>query len=291
MPSSDWRLDRSPRLRAPDEAEATQLDLFAGSGLAPAARPPASPPPARPAARPPPGDLDDAALIAALPRAGAADGPALALEAGRRGLVTAISALEELCRRFAGFGLERAVPEQVAALEAMAMIGGGVAARAVAGIIAKGAVQGPALTVAVAAAASLRSELPAAVVLGLLHHPDPGVRADACRCVRLWPLAVPALLDLRDDPEGEVSVAAACALGRLGRREVLPALAGLLQRAPSSEVIDAVTPIADEDCAVLLARIARTMPDLAEAALDALEIVDHPRAAQLLVALAEHRQM
>ncbi|MCE3250747.1 MAG: uncharacterized protein K0R41_4572, partial [Geminicoccaceae bacterium] len=236
--------------------------------------------------------LDDAALIAALlPRAGAADGAALALEAGRRGLVTAVSALEELCRRFAGFGLERAVPEQVAALEALAMIGGGVAARAVAGIIAKGAVQGPALTVAVAAAASLGSELPAEVVLGLLHHSDPGVRADACRCVRLWPLAVPALLDLRDDPEGEVSVAAACALGRLGRREVLPALAGLLQRAPSPEVIDAVTPIADEDCTVLLARIARTMPDLAEAALDALEIVDHPRAAQLLVALAEHRQM
>ena len=46
-------------------------------------------------------------------RAGA-DGPALALEAGRRGLVTAVPALEELCRRFAGFGLERAVPERVA---------------------------------------------------------------------------------------------------------------------------------------------------------------------------------
>ena len=80
--------------------------------------------------------------------------------------------MEELCRRFAGFGLERAVPEQVAGLEALAMIGGGVAARAVAGIIAKGAVQGPALTVAVAAAAHLRSELPAGVVLELLRHPD-----------------------------------------------------------------------------------------------------------------------
>ena len=56
-------------------------------------------------------------------------------------------------------------------------------------------------------------------------------------------------------------------------------------------MIEAVTPIADEDGVVLLARIARTMPDLAEAALDALEIVNHPRAAQLLVGLAQHRQM
>ena len=100
------------------------------------------------------------------------------------------------------------------------MIGGGVAARAVAGIIAKGAVQGPALTVAVAAAAHLRSELPARVVLELLRHPDRGVRADACRCVRVWPPAVPALLDLQNDPEGVVSAAAACAPGgwAAGRR-------------------------------------------------------------------------
>jgi hypothetical protein len=171
------------------------------------------------------------------------------------------------------------------------MIGGGPAARAVARVVAKGAVQGPGLKVALAAAARLRSELPAELVLHLLRHPDSGVRADACRCVRVWPPAVPVLLDLREDPHGDVRLAANCALGRLGRREALGALAGLLRRAPSPEVIDSVAPIADDDCIVLLGRIVRTVPDLAAAALDALETVDHPRAAQLLQGLAAHRQM
>ena len=37
---------------------------------------------------------------------------------GRRRLTSAIPALEGLCRRFKGFGLEHAVPEQIAALNA-----------------------------------------------------------------------------------------------------------------------------------------------------------------------------
>jgi HEAT repeat protein len=278
--------ERRMTMPMPREVEDAQLDLFADGGLQPAPPPPA----AGQRRAMPPEALDDAALIAAIPWAGAADGPALTLEAGRRGLVLAVPALADLCRRFTGFGLERAVPEQIAALEALCMIGGREAARAVASLVARHAVQGPALKLAVAAAAQLRSELPAEVVLGLLRHPHPDVRADACRCVRVWPPAVPILLDLHRDPEAEVRVAATCALGRLGRREALPTLAGLLQRAPSPEVIDAVTPIADEDCIVLLARIARTMPDLAAAALDALELVDHPRAGELLASFVEHRR-
>jgi HEAT repeat protein len=262
-----------------------QLDLFSASGMPMASRPTAA------AKQEPmsPEDLDDAALIATIPAAGATDGPALAAEAGRRGLVAAVPALEKLCRRFAGFGLDRAVPEQVAALEALATIGGGEAARAVARIITKGIVQGPALKVAVGAAAHLGSDLPAAVVLALLLHVKSSVRAEACRCVRAWPQAVPLLFDLQGDPRSEVSAAATCALGRLGRREVLPALARLLQQAPSAQVIEAVTPIADEDCVVLLARIARTIPDLADVALDALDAIDHPRAAQLVASLDQRR--
>ena len=43
----------------------------------------------------------------------------------------AVVALEALCRRFRGFGLEHPVPEQTAALETLAEIGGTEAARAV----------------------------------------------------------------------------------------------------------------------------------------------------------------
>lgn len=285
MPASRWWEDRSPLVRQPEEGPEEQLDLFGASSL---------PPPARPEAiakreLKPPDDLDDAALIAAIPTAGLADGPDLAREAGRRRLAGAVPALEALCRRFTGFGADRVIPEQVAALDALAMIGGREAARAVARVIVKGAVQGPALKIALAVSVCLGSDLPVSVVLTLLRHEDPAVRADACRSVRVWPDAVPILLDLLDELVSEVRVAATCALGRLGRRDVLPMLIELLRRAPTTEVIEAVMPIADEDCVVLMARIVRTKPDLADAALDALEAIDHPRAAQVLEALRERR--
>jgi HEAT repeat protein len=229
--------------------------------------------------------LGDEALIAAITETGLIEAPSLAAEAGRRRLADAIPALEGVCRRFAGFGLERAIPEQVAALEALAAIGGPTAARAVARIITRGEVQGPAVRVAVSAAARLDSELPVAVVMDLLRHTDRSVRAAACRCVRAWPEVVPILIDLLDDLDREVSVSAACALGRLGRPEGRPALVKLLQLAPSPEIIEAVAPVADDDCVVLLARIAREKPDLASTAIDALDRIDHPRAAQVLAAL------
>jgi hypothetical protein len=285
MPASRWWVHQSPPMRHLEEAPEEQLDLFSWRGV-PSVREPAATT-KREAA--PAGGLDDAELIAAIPRAGVVDGPVLAMEAGRRGLSGAVPALEELCRRFTGFGLDRAIPEQVAAVEALAMIGGREAARAVARLVVKGAVQGPVLKIAMAAATQLGADLPAGVVLALMRHEDPAVCADACRCVRVWPEAVPILLELRDEPMSEVRVAASCALGRLGRRDMLPALIEMLRRAPTAEVIEAVTPIADEDCVVLLARMVRTKPDLADAALDALETIDHPRAAQLLPRLVKQR--
>ena len=154
-----------------------QLDLFSGSGFSPAGSVPAAAKPAGLA----PADLDDGALVAAIPASGRADGPPLAAEAGRRRLGAAIPVLEDYCRRFAGFGVQHALPEQVAALDALAVIGGQEAARSVARIIGRGWVQGPTLATAVAAAARLRSQLPTDIVSALLRHADPAIRRDACR--------------------------------------------------------------------------------------------------------------
>jgi HEAT repeat protein len=255
-----------------------QLDLFPGTGVPPERLP-------RPDSRPQElvaADLDDGALVAAIPGAGLAEAPALAAEAGRRGLVAAVPALQQLCRRFAGFGLERIVPEQAAALDALALIGGPKAAGTVTRLIAKDIVQGPTRKVAVDVAARLKSVLPVETVLDLLHDTDPEVRADACRCAGPWPAALQVLLDLADDSDGEVRVAAACALGRMGRREARQALGRLLRDAPSVEVIEAIPAIADEDCIILLGRLLRTQPGLAGAVRDALEMIDHPRARQIV---------
>jgi hypothetical protein len=67
----------------------------------------------------------------------------------------------------------------------------------------------------------------------------------------------------------------------MGRNEVRPHLARYLREEPSAQLIDAIAPVADEECIILLGRIVRTMPDLSAAALDALNSIDHPRALRI----------
>ena len=89
--------------------------------------------------------IEEDDLLAALPHSGIADSLALAAEAGRRCMTAAIPALEGLCRRFSGFGTDRIVPEQAAAIDALAQIAGADAARALARLIARRTVEGPCL--------------------------------------------------------------------------------------------------------------------------------------------------
>jgi hypothetical protein len=135
---------------------ARQLDLFAGGGNH--SDHTAAPTVDRPRLVAP--ELDDDALIAAIPSVSLGDCRGLAAEAARRRLVRAIVALEALCRRFKGFGIEHAIPEQTAALGALAGIGGSEAARAVMRIIVERVVQGPGLISALKAATELSAGLP-----------------------------------------------------------------------------------------------------------------------------------
>jgi HEAT repeat protein len=229
--------------------------------------------------------LDDQALIAAIPDSNLADSIALAAEAGRRQLAAAVPSLETLCRRFSGFGVDRMVPEQAAALQALAAIGGREAAQSVSQLIVRGVVQGPALNLAVSTAARIGSTLPTDVLRFLLRHPDPGIRASVCGCTRRRPELISVMVDLLDDLNQGVARSAACALGQIGRIEARPMLAKLLREGPSEEVIDAVSSVADEECMVQLGRIARTEPALSEAALNALEDIDQPRANAIATAV------
>jgi|TARA_B100001964_G_scaffold168948_1_gene185716 hypothetical protein len=255
-----------------------QLNLFSASGVSQERSVP-------PDAKVPnilPAELDDDALLAAIPSSGLPNGPILAAEAGRRGLAEAVPVLEGYCRRFAGFGADYLVLEQVAALRGLATIGGRDAAAAVTRLIVKATVQGPTLKVAVSAAAHLGSNLPADIVPLLLGHADPEVRIDACRCARPIPIVVSALINLLDDLNEDVSVAAGCALGRMGNRVARPVLARSLRDAPSPEVIDSISQVADEDTIIRLGRLLGSTPALADAALKALDASSHPRAVQII---------
>jgi HEAT repeats len=245
-----------------------QLDLFSERG--------AVEPSASPSARCTvmPADIEDQALIAAIAESDLADSCSLAAEAGRRQLAAAVPALAVLCRRFTGFGTRRMIPEQAAAIEALAAIGGRDAAHAVSEMIERAIVQGPALRIAVSAATRLGAILSPGASRQLLQHADPAVRADACCCARPLPQLIPILIDLLDDLDQGVATSAACALGRMGRIEARSKLKSLLRDGPSAEVIDAVSLIADEECVVLLGRIARSRAILADAVLASLENID-----------------
>jgi len=262
-----------------------QLDLFSGAGFTPdrvgsefSGR-----------VRLDPSGLSDAALIQALPDAGALDAPALADDAGRRKLLAAVPALGALCRRFKGFGRDVVVPEQMRSLAALERIGGRAAADMVGRMIAEEAVQGPVLPAAVAAAAALGSRLPVEVVLACLRHADPAVRADTSRLAPPSTEVAAVLIDLLDDLHDSVTAAAACALGRMGREEASPRLIRLLANIPSAEAIDAFARIADDDGVILLGRLANSHPDLAAAVLEALDASDLPRAAQVAASVRRRR--
>ena len=145
--------------------------------------------------------------------------------------------------------------------------------------------EGPALTLAVSTAARIGSALPADVLRFLLRHPDPVIRASVCGCVRRRPELISVMIDLLEDLNQGVARSAACALGQIGRIEARPMLAKLLREEPSEEVIDAVSSVADEECLVQLGRIARTQPALSDAALNALEGIDQPRANAIATAI------
>ncbi len=244
-----------------------QLDLFSVSAL--------------PAERLPPGrttgpliacnTLDDDSLVAAILDAGIRDSVALVAEAGCRGLAAAIPVLEALCRRFTGFGADWIVPEQAAALGALVAIGGADAAQTIVRLIAKRVVQGPCLRQAVTAAARLGAKFSVGTVLELVRHDDPQIRESVCRCARPRPDVVPPLRDLLDDLDADVRKAAACDL----REE------------PTAELLDAIAPVADDECVILLGRVARAAPDLSEAVLDALDAIDHPWAEKIVNAIRE----
>lgn len=98
------------------------------------------------------------------------------------------------------------------------------------------------------------------------------------------------MVNLLDDLHETVVAAAARALGRTGKREGRLKLTQLLRETPTPEIIESVSPIAespiaDEECIVLLGRLARTGSGLAMAAREALPQIDHPRATIIAAAI------
>ena len=258
-----------------------QLDLFA-------ALPPAPDQPALPSVPTPSIDmtaLEDRDLLRRLPDADSRECRRLLGEIARRKTHSAVPAIEAIALRHIGFGRERVIPEQAASVEALVSIGGEEAREALGRLIMRRAFEGPCLKLAMTAAVQLDVRLPQDFITGILCHDDPEIRSAAANSTRMWPKAAPHLIELLDDLHDTVRIAAACALGRMGRSEARPILMRSLRQNPTEKVIEAVAGIWDEDIIVVLGRSAIERPDLAGAVLEALEAVDHPRARTVIAGI------
>ena len=232
-----------------------------------------------------PRSLSDGELISAIPDATLGEASAIAAEAGKRRLGAAVPALVSLCNRFVGHGAGVAVPEQIAALNALGAIGGQEAKHAASRLIAKKIVQGPTLITALAVASQLDVVLPSDVSLDLLRDPSSSVRAAACGCIRAGYEVITILVSMIDDLDDEVALASACALGRMGRIEALGHLKRHLLQRPSRRIVEALARVPDEETIVLLARTGRARRELTDIVIAALEEIESPRALDVAGAL------
>ena len=254
-----------------------QLDLFAERGAV-TPRYTQNPLPSTPATPVVAEKLTDDELVERIRNAGPSDVDALCAEIVSRSLEGAVPALEALWRRFAGFGIEKPLAEQLAVVDTLARLGGADACSALRRIVLSRALPASLLPAALQAAAQAGLALPAEFVGSFLTHGDAAVREAAFALTAKSNVAADRLREGLLDPSAANRRLATIALGRRGDPSVRQPLYDELAQSPSPDVIEAITAVWDEDAIVHLGRCARCHPQLAVAVLDALREIGTPRA-------------
>lgn len=216
-PRMDKMAEMSGRGAAGRAAAESQPDLFDERGLidagsvAVAAR-------AAPEASADAAGLSDAALVALLPQASMSNVEALCSEVLSRRLATAVPALENLWRRFTGFGMRVPLVQQRAVLGTLARLEDAHACTALRGIVLSKGLPASLLPLAMRAAAEAALSLPAGFVGPLLAHEDEAVRAAAFALAPRAGVPVELLREALSDSSAPVRRLAAIALGVAKRR-------------------------------------------------------------------------
>ena len=265
--------------RAPHMDQGTaqrQLDLFAERGGVEPRHSPQAVASSDPA---PAGDtLSDDDLLELIPNAGPSNVEAVCSEVVSRSLQAAVPALEALWRRFSGFGIEKPLREQLAVVDTLARLGGTDARSALRRIVLSKGLPASLLPASLQAAASAGLALPAPFVDPLLDHENAAVRGAAFALAARASVPADRLYASLFDRSAANRRMAAVALGLRGDSRARQPLLDELARAPSTEIIEAVATVWDDDTIVHLGRCARNHPRLADAVLDALREIGSPRA-------------
>lgn len=222
---------QSGPLRSDREATPNQLDLFAERGRVTARL--AAEPTAAPAAAPV-ATLSDDDLLESIQKTGPSNIEAVCSEIIARSLEAA--ALEALWRRFAGFGVEKPLREQLAVLDTLARLGGTDARSTLRAIVLSKGLPASLLPAASQASASAGLAMPAAFVGPLLDHEDTAVRGAAFALAARTDVPADRLRGGLFDRSTANRRAAAVALGLRGDAGARQPLYDELARSPSAEV-------------------------------------------------------
>ena len=266
----------SGAVRSDREAASNQPDLFAERGVVTRQH---APKPMASSAPKPVERLTDDELLERVPNAGPSNVEAVCSELVVRSLPAAVPALEALWRRFAGFGIEKPLREQLAVVDTLARLGGADARAALRRIALSRDLPASLAPAALRAAADAGLALPGAFVGSFFGHQDDKVREAAFALAARSNVVLDRLREGLFDRSATNRRLAAIALGLRGDAKARQPLYNELARFPSAEVIEAITAVWDEDAIVYLGRCARRHPQLAGLVLEALREMENPRAA------------
>ena len=224
------------------------------------------------------GRLADGELIAMLPQADRSSVEALCSQVVSRSLEAAVPALERLWRRFAGFGVWVPFLEQRAVLDTLARVDGAAARAALKRVVLSKGLPASLLPAALRAAAEAGLALPASFVALLLDHEDVAVREPAFALALKAGIGGDRLRDGLIDPSACVQRLAAVALGNRRDAGAREWLIGELARNSSTEVIEALAAIRDDDAMVHLGRCPARHPALAGTVVAILRCMESAKA-------------
>ena len=200
----------------------------------------------------------------------------------RRGQQLALNnTLEALWRRFAGYGVETPLVEQLTVLGTLARLDDAAARLALRRIVLSRGLPDSVLPAAARAAAEAGLGLPAGFIAPLLGHEDVVVREPAFALAMKAGVSDLLLREGLSDGSASVRCLAAIAMGNRGEAEVRGRLLEELARAPTKGVIEALAPIWDDDVIVHLGRCAERHPDLAGTVIDMLRDMESGKAERL----------
>jgi hypothetical protein len=193
----------------------------------------------------------------------------------------AVPGLVTLWNRFKGFGIAAPLPEQLLALETLSAIGDDATKKEISKILAAHDLPDSLLPFVLLAAAKVGLNLPQKQILPWLEHDAPIVRAQAFALIQSSN-PQPSTLEIGfSDPDSSVRRAALTAAGNLGHVSARAGLLAEFRKNPTSQTIEALLSIADDDIIVEIGRYALANPPHQTLIADELEALDTSKAKML----------